>query len=63
MTTSRMSADLVPYSRTWRDVVREVHPFVSDAIADYLLWERTSFPFSSPEQVITELHGIGAAGL
>lgn len=40
---------------TWGDVVREVFPEASDAQAEYLLWERTAFPFADVDHVRQQL--------
>lgn len=32
---------------TWRDLVRKYFPNASDEECDFILWNRTAFPFAS----------------
>ena len=40
---------------TWAEMVRKHFPEAEDEYVDYLLWEKTCFPFGKPEQVEKQL--------
>lgn len=43
---------------TWLDLVHEYFPDATDEYADFLLWERTAFPFASPAHVRMQLRAV-----
>jgi len=36
---------------TWADLVRKYFPDADDQLVEFLLWEKTCFPFGSAEEV------------
>ena len=48
--------------KTWFDLVHEVFPDASKEEADFLLWERTAFPFAPPGHISKQLRAYKVMG-
>ena len=50
-----------PSDPAWLEITRVImaRP-ISDEVADWLLWEATSFPLGTPGDVMRELHELAA---
>lgn len=46
-----MSSRGEPAGKTWRDLVRDHIPTVTDQEADCILWEHTAFPMADKDYV------------
>ena len=61
------NADYVPVMRTWWDVARSAVWYTEGRDigwqeAEYLLWERSCYPFGTSEQVYDQLAHNGSSG-
>lgn len=46
---------------TWNDLVRKYFPNANDEECEFILWERTAYPFANVEEVEKELQKMKGA--